>query len=148
MATKALLEREVVDRVLLLADDVGRKRGHIADVACRDGEAQVLCDHVREAAGGPVAGAADHGAVPEQGEEPVAVLDGLVGDPVRIDAGREQPHEVVAIPRGDVVRLNDADVVVGGGGGSSPASGRDSSGSKVLPLTGAEIELCAKGSTR
>ena len=110
----ALFEGGVVHGVLLFAHDVGGVRHEIARIPRRYAQAKILRNHLGEAARGAVALHADHGAVPEQRGEAVAVLEHLVGVPMGIYADVKELHEEVAVARGYVSRLHYADVGIVG----------------------------------
>lgn len=109
-----LLECDVVGGVLLLAGDVGREHREISGLSRIQREVDVLGHHVGEAASGVVALLADHCTVTQKRQEAEAILDGLVNRPVRVHTNGELAHEPVTVAGGDVVGLDDSDMLVGG----------------------------------
>ena len=78
----SLLEGHVVKWILLLAHDIRGEDCHEASTPRRDGETDVLSNHVREAADCLIAFAAHQSTMTKQRHKAVSVLDELVGGPV------------------------------------------------------------------
>ena len=110
----ALLKRQVVHGVFLLADDVGGECRDVALASCFDRETDVFRHDVRKTSRRFVALTTDHRTMTEKRHETMSILDRLIRLPVRVDPNREPFHERIPVTSCDMVCLNDPGRLVGG----------------------------------